>query len=39
MNNFDSMSLDAPKFAQAFSWDSISKEYIDIYKNMQETKH
>lgn len=39
MNNFDSMSLDAPKFAQAFSWDSISKEYICIYKNLQTTKH
>lgn len=38
MNNFDSMSLDAPKFAKAFSWDSISKEYICIYKNLQTTK-
>lgn len=39
MNNFDSMSLNAPKFAQAFSWDSISKEYICIYKNLQTSKH
>ena len=39
MNNFDSMSLNSPKFSQEFSWDSISKEYIDIFKNLQETKH
>jgi glycosyltransferase involved in cell wall biosynthesis len=39
MNNFDSMSLNSPKFAQEFSWDNISKEYIDIYINLYGTKH
>jgi glycosyltransferase involved in cell wall biosynthesis len=39
MNNFDSMSLNSPKFAQEFSWDNIAKEYLDIYNNLYGRKH